>query len=188
MKTFIACKLSDSRLEFLQDGNVTLQVEYEIVTQLCKSKALTHSKSTYKQAGSVSIYKWDAKDFQRYFPIARRIEQMMKTDSSAKRESSRQGNLVSSDLYYLPMISPSFWYQQQGTFFLTWYLLKYWLLRDMYKFFNDLPFTFSRYLRENWNHQGLVTVSRTPVCFPEVAKSVLWQVPGQFISASSGVR
>jgi hypothetical protein len=26
------------------------------------------------------------KDFQRYFPIARRIEQMMKTDSIAKRE------------------------------------------------------------------------------------------------------
>ena len=86
MKTFIACKLSDSRLEFLQDGNMTLQVEYEIVTQLCKSKALTLSKDTHKQAGSVSIYKWDAKDFQRYFPIARHIEQMMKTDSSAKRE------------------------------------------------------------------------------------------------------
>jgi len=30
---------------------------------------------------------------------------------------------------------------------------------------------FSRYLRENRNHQGLVTDSRTPVCFPDVAKS-----------------
>src|SRR6266699_3317923 len=30
---------------------------------------------------------------------------------------------------------------------------------------------FSCYLHENRNHQGLFTDSRTPVCFPEVAKS-----------------
>jgi len=34
---------------------------------------------------------------------------------------------------------------------------------------------FSCYLRENRNHQGLVTDPRTPLCFPEVAKSVFWQ-------------
>jgi len=39
MKIFTACKLSDSRLKFLKDGNMTLQVEYEIVTQLPNSKA-----------------------------------------------------------------------------------------------------------------------------------------------------
>ena len=65
-----------------------------------------------------------------------------------KMWSSRRGISVSSDLYYLLVKLPSFWYQKQGTFFLTWPMLEFELLRDVHKFFNNLQFSF--YSLSSW--------------------------------------
>ena len=56
--------------------------------------------------------------------------------------SSMPRHPVSSDLYYLPMKPLSFWYQWEGTFSLTRYMLKFEVSGFPYKLFNNLPFTF----------------------------------------------
>ena len=50
--------------------------------------------------------------------------------------------MVSSDLYFLLMKPTSFWYQKQGSYFLTQYLLKFEGFRFVYTFFDNLLFTF----------------------------------------------
>ena len=67
--------------------------------------------------------------------------------------SSRRGISVSSDLYYLLAKLPSFWYQKQDAFFLTWSMLKFELLRDVHKFFNNLQFSF--YSLSSWEPKSL---------------------------------
>jgi len=56
--------------------------------------------------------------------------------------SLSQGILALSDLYFLLMKPTSFWYQHQGNYFLTRYLLKFEVFGFVYTFFDNLPFTF----------------------------------------------
>ena len=93
-----------------------------------------------------------------------------------KTWSSRRGISVLSDLYYLLAKLPSFWYQKQGTFFLTWSMLKFELLRYVHKFLNNLLFSF--YSLSSWepkplklSHSVLPDPAHFPnfVCFPEIS-------------------